>query len=215
MNKLDSIKYKGYKINIYQDINADNPFNFDEGFGNFYHWKDYGKEDYLKYCEALGYNPDTREKIAEDNPLAVRIDKYEHRQVYYSVEGEGYQCKWDTSGCWAVWLPNECLMEDIKRLKTKKAQRKRCIELAREACVVFNQWANGEVYGYMIEDKEGIESGGCWEFYGYEHDKSGLIEHAKEEIDNEIECKINKHIKKIKEQIKNRCPLDKRNVLEV
>ena len=133
------------------DTDPLDPFENDEGLGSFFHWKDYGKEQLAKYCELLGYDIDSREKIRPDDNLAVRIDKYEHSGVWYSIEGEGTQCRWDTSHTWAVWYPNTCLMEDIKRFKTKKTQRKRAIELARQACEVFNQWANGEIYCLVKE----------------------------------------------------------------
>jgi hypothetical protein len=103
MEKINTVEYRGYNINIYPDMDYSyNPFEQDEGLGRFYHWKEHGQEELQKYCELLGYDIDTREKIAKDNPLAVRIDKYEHSVVIYSVEGEGHQCRWDTSSTWAV-----------------------------------------------------------------------------------------------------------------
>jgi hypothetical protein len=148
-----------------------NPFENDEGMGDFFHWKDYGREQLLKYCEALGYDPETREKIGKENPDAVKIDKYEHSGISYSVSGEGRQCRWDTSSAWAVWLPNNCLLEDLKRFKTKETRRKRCIELARQACEVFNQWADGEVYCIVKEtfdhNKKQIDYDVVGGYYGY------------------------------------------------
>lgn len=146
---------KGFEVKyLTYDIDPENPFDskYQEGNGIFYHWKDYGKEQLEKYCELLGYDIDTREKIREDNPLAVRIDKYEHSGISYSVAGEGIQCKWDTSLAWAVWYPDNCAMEDIKRFKTTKTQRARAVELARQACELFNYWANGEVYCIVKEN---------------------------------------------------------------
>jgi len=139
------VKYLTY------DEYVDNPFDDLEGNGQFYHWKDCGREQLEKYCELLGYDIDTREQTGKEHNLAVRIDKYEHSCVYYSVHGEGMQCRWDTSNTWAVWFPDKCAMEDILRFKTKETQRKRAIELARQACELHNQWANGEVYCIVKE----------------------------------------------------------------
>jgi hypothetical protein len=152
----DSLNIKetkeGYEVKyLTYDEYTENPFENWDGIGKFYHWKEQGKEEYLKYCELLGYNPDTREKEKEDNPLAIRIDKYEHGNIYYSIKGEGYQCRWDTSHTWAVWYPDKCALEEIKRFKTKKEQRKRAIELARNACQLFNNWANGNIYCIVKE----------------------------------------------------------------
>ena len=171
----DSISIKktknGYEVRyLTPDKYPENPFENDEGLGNFYHWNN-DREEFLKYCEALGYDHNTTEKIGKENPDVVKIDKYEHSQVYYSVEGEGYNCQWDTSHSWAVWLPNNCLLEDLKRFKTKASRRKRCIELARQACEIFNQWANGEVYCIVKENfdtnKEQIDYDVVGGYYGY------------------------------------------------
>lgn len=170
---------KGYEAKyLAYDTEPTNPFENDEGLGNFYHWKDYGREQLKKYCELLGYDIDTREKIREDCLLAVRIDKFEHSGIVYSVTGEGYQCRWDTSHSWAVWYPNEILLEDIYRFKTKKTQRKRAIELARQSCEVFNQWASGDVYVIVKEtynkNKKQIDYDCICEYFGYEDSLKAL-----------------------------------------
>ena len=173
-NSLKVKKTKtGYEARyLIQDDVPDNPCDNDEGMGNFYHWKEMGREELEKYCEALGYDIDTHEPNGEpENPDAVKIDKYEHSQIYYSVSGEGTQCRWDTSHAWAVWLPNKCLLEDLKRFKTAKTRRARCIELARQACKVINQWQNGDVYCLVKETynpkKEYIDHDTIGGFYGY------------------------------------------------
>jgi len=164
MNYAHEEQYKGYGINIAYDENVDNPFDMDEGLGAFFCWDN--RDELDMYCEALGYDKETREKIAEDKPDAVRIDKYEHSGVSYSVAGEGMQCHWDTSHTWAVWLPNKCLLTELKNLKGK-ARRAKCVQFAREACEVFNKWANGEVYGFMVEFNE-VDIDSCWGFYDIE-----------------------------------------------
>lgn len=178
----DSIKIKktkeGYEIKYltYNEY-SENPFENWEGIGNFYHWNN-GKEEYLKYCKALGYNPNTREKEEKENLYAVEIDKYEHGNIYYSVKGEGYQCKWDTSRGWAVWLPDEECIKDIERFKTEKTRRKRAVGLARQACEIFNQWANGQVYCIVKEiynkNKEQIDYDVVGGYYGYKSSLKAL-----------------------------------------
>jgi hypothetical protein len=176
---LKIIKIKvGFEVRyLTYDNDPENPFENDEGLGNFFHWEEMGREELLKYCEALGYDPETREKIGKENPDAVRIDKYEHSSIWYSVEGEGRQCRWDTSHSWAVWLPNDCLLEELKKFKGK-ARRKKCIEFARQACEVFNQWANGDCYCIVKEtynkDKEQVDYDVVGGYFGYDYAKKAL-----------------------------------------
>ena len=180
----DSLKIRKTKTGfearyLIQDDTGDfNPFEDSEGNGEFFHWKDYGKEQYNRYCELLGFDPDTRETLRPDDPLAVRIDKYEHSGIAYSVSGEGMRCRWDTSSAWAVWYPDKVALDDIKRFRTKKTQRKRAIELARQACKLFNQWANGDIYSLVKETynkkKEYKEHDNCGGYYGYDEAKKAL-----------------------------------------
>lgn len=162
---------KGYEVKYlaYDDYFED-PFEYD-GSGRFYHWKDYGREQLQKYCELLGYDMDTRKKIKPKNPLAVEIDKYEHGQIYYSISGEGYQCRWDTSRSWAVWYPDDSLLQELNKIKNKTKRRKKAIEYARRACELFNQWANGDVYILVKEiyneKKEKIDYDCCGGYFGY------------------------------------------------
>ena len=166
---------RGFEVKyITLDDCAENPFDskYQEGNGIFYHWKDYGREQLVKYCELLGYDIETREKIRKDDKDCVRIDKYEHSGVAYSVAGEGRNCQFDTSSVWAVWWPDKVLFDELKGLKGK-ARRNKCIEYARQSCELFNQWANGEVYCIVVEtfnkDKEHLDYDICGGYYGYEN----------------------------------------------
>lgn len=54
------------------------------------------------------------EKGVIGNPHAVKLDIYEHSGVAYSLSGEGYFCRWDTSRCAALWIPDAGALENIK-----------------------------------------------------------------------------------------------------
>lgn len=47
------------------------------------------------------------------SPLAVMLDIYEHSAVSYSISGEGMQCRWDTSGGAAAWIPDADAVANI------------------------------------------------------------------------------------------------------
>lgn len=54
---------------------------------------------------------------------------------------------------------------------------------------LYSAWAWGDVYGVSeILDEQGneLEDGSCWGFYGTDHEKTGLLEHAKSVIDCHI-----------------------------
>jgi hypothetical protein len=63
----------------------------------------------------------------------------------------------------------------------------------KEAFDLYTAWAWGDCYGISrIEDPDGneIEDGPGWGFYGYDHEKSGLLSEARATIDCDIRLGI-------------------------
>jgi len=80
----------------------------------------------------------------------------------------------------------------------------------QDSAALYSSWAWGDVYGFTVEDKEGDEIDSCWGFYGDNHEKSGLIEHAKNAIDCTIRYNRRVKLNKLKELIKNSVAIEKR-----
>jgi hypothetical protein len=96
-------------------------------------------------------------------------------------------CQGDTTLCLAIALP-EWLQTTGVTKEQAPAQLESAIEL-------YSAWAWGDVYGVSEiiapgpedEDGEGIEGASCWGFYGSDHEKSGLMDHARDSIEYHIE----------------------------
>lgn len=78
---------------------------------------------------------------------------------------------------------------------------------------LYSAWAWGDCYGYRIEFPDDEDS--CWGFYGTDHEKSGLLEYAKNAIDCHIEYERKQHFARIKKLIKAHVPLIYRPVRPV
>jgi len=158
------------------DDEPENPFEDWDGNGAFSCWAN-GGDELDTFCKLLGYNRDTREQTGEEHSDAVRIDKYEHGGIVYSVNNEGRNCRWDTSKNWAVWFPDDCLLGELKTL-TEKKRREKVIEHARRACKLFNQWANGDVYCLVKEtynaDKNPVDYDVVGGYYGIDYAMEAL-----------------------------------------
>lgn len=156
-----------YRIRIEQDTDAQDPFKNDEGLGDIF--------TLHRHSRTLA----KAENAIKNNKDAVLLSVYSHSGEYWSVRGElpaMMQCGFDSVAVAGVWIPNECLEEELKELD-KTARKERCEILARQACEVYNQYLSGDVWGFIIEKQnqcsackheewEHIHS--CWEFYGYE-----------------------------------------------
>jgi hypothetical protein len=186
----ETIEKEGFVASIFSDEWAEYPFDNMDGMGDFSCWNN-RREEESRYCELLGFDIDTHERIGKPHNLAVEIDKYEHSGISYSVRGEGMNCRWDTSKGWAVWFPDKCALDDIMTRKTKKAQRNRAVVMARQACELFNQWTNGDVWFYNIEDEQGNDVDSCGGFYG--------IESVREEVNSQLDYAIKEKAENLKE----------------
>lgn len=49
------------------------------------------------------------------NPYYVPMDIYAHGLEVWSIHGEGFQCRWDTSNYGGVWVPEADLIEELDR----------------------------------------------------------------------------------------------------
>lgn len=176
MDAIETINYKGYKINIYQDDDPLDPAEWADGSGFLVH--------YHRDCKIENRYV-TREEISDwyngDNSLEKKywifpVSSYIHSGVVLSL-GSGRNFpdqRWDVSHVGAVLIKRD------RKLRKEKARK-----WAEGIVEEWNQYLWGEIYGYMIEDEEGEEEGGCWGFYGNYND-SGLISEAKAEVDNMI-----------------------------
>ena len=73
---------------------------------------------------------------------------------------------------------------------------------------LWGYWAWGDVYGFNIE-AEGFGDS-CFGFYGDNHEKSGLLDMARESIDHHLRDKWEKRMQRLKTLISNRVPLNDR-----
>jgi hypothetical protein len=113
----------------------------------------------------------------------VPLSYYEHGLCLWSIAGElpaGANCRFDSVQFAGAWIPDAETLASAKNYggsTRRHFMRKR----AREACVAYTQWCNGDVYGYEIErvttcphcgeeSKEPLDS--CWGFFGLDYCRS-------------------------------------------
>ncbi len=85
-------------------------------------------------------------------------------------------CQGDVALCLAIATPEWLKLTGVTPENAK--------EQLEQAIKLYGDWAWGNVYGYTLEDENGEEvEGSCWGFYGWDHEKSGLLESAREAIE--------------------------------
>jgi hypothetical protein len=117
-----------------------------------------------------------------------------------------FHCPWDSGQVGFIWVSIKKALEQFNRKKMSKQLRKRIIDCLVAEVKVYDQFISGETYGFMIEptdqNKEIECDDSCWGFFGYDHEKSGLLDHAKPSIDYAIKAYKEKVINNRNRRIK-------------
>lgn len=97
----------------------------------------------------------------------------------------GIPCLYEQSNGYSQGHSTLCLVVLTPEwLKLSGVNPEHAEAICKGAFDLYSAWAWGDVYGYTCEDENGdeIDDASCWGFYGSDHEKSGLLESAREQI---------------------------------
>lgn len=162
-------EYKGYTIRIEQDTDIESP----DSWGN--------TDLFLTACHSRhfevrveGFHPQNDDfgKISKQYHI-FPLYAYIHSGTSLSLSNTHYpfNCQWDAGQVGYVFAEKKG-WKDATKAK----------EAAQSLIETWNNYLSGNVWGFVIEDKEGEHVDSCWGFYG---DADGyVLEKAKESVDS-------------------------------
>lgn len=201
MNPIETIDYRNHKIKIYVDEAASNPlYDFGHPEGTLFftstrndinHYWIKGKEpacgaDRFLYRFVTGAAP-TDPKF-EETHYWLPIYRFEHGGVVY--RNEPFNDPWDSGLAGMVSIPKSTAKQEWPN-----DPRQGALNYLEALTKSFSAWANGDVYGYVVEDADGEEIDSCW---GYVGDMDYVISEAKGVVDYHVEYE-DPHEAKVKE----------------
>lgn len=203
MENSNLLEYKGFKIEVTQDDLSESPRDW-ENLGTmtcFHNGYDLGDKNDLSI--------DDLEEIAKDkNYISLPLFLYDHSGI--TMNTTGFSCKWDSGQVGLMYVSLEKVRKEYSVKKVSKKLRAKIIEYLISEVDIYDKFLAGDVYGYIVDD-----FGSCSGFYGHNHERSGLLEQAKNCINCHIQYKTKDHAKQVKIWIKNRVPLQYRDALSV
>lgn len=214
MEALETINYKGYNIEIVADDFAQDPREWDnvakmvcqhgryhlgdEQYKNNYanSWREwfayYVVENYvldldLRIYDTFGYFEEEEEvdkvwEWIEKNMIVMPLFLYDHSGITISTSRT---CRWDSGQVGFMYVTKREAVKEWGNKYFTKAVEEKAIACMEAELKIYDDYLRGDVYGYRILDENGDEIDSLWGFYGYDHEKSGLLEEAKSYIDNE------------------------------
>lgn len=212
METLETIKYKGYEINIVADNFVQDPREWDnitkmvcqhgryhlgdEQYENnhanswrewfaYYVLKNYATGLNLKIYDTFGYFEEEEEvdKVwdwIEKNMIVMPLFLYDHSGISISTSRT---CRWDSGQVGFMYITKKKAVEEFGKKYFTKAVEEKAIACMESELKIYDDYLRGDVYGYRILDENGDEIDSLWGFYGYDHEKSGLLNEAKSCID--------------------------------
>ena len=190
---METTNYKNYLIKLDYDENCENPRAWDN-IGTIYTAsRDYGFGDENFYC-----SDELQEQLDSDKcdgDIIYPINAYIHSGITISLGS--YNCRFDSGVIGYIRIPAE-YAEDA-------------LEVAKEEIDTLDKYLRGEVFAYVIEDSQGNIVDSCSGYYS----ENDAINDAKDMIDCFVQHAIKNHIRKLKQQIKHKAPLNKRIALAI
>ncbi len=183
-----TIEYRGFTINIQYDEDARSPREEFDNLGTLYtgHRNYRPEEDFNKNFdkeEVFDGKFGVFKKSFLKDYIALPVYLYDHSGQ--SVNTTGFSCKWD-SGCFGIIAVS---IDDVKKEYGWKiitsSRRKKIESYLNGEIETYDDYLQGNVYGFTIEDEVGNEIDSCWGYYGYDN-----IDYIEKECKETIDCAL-------------------------
>lgn len=105
--------------------------------------------------------------VKEYGPMFIYpVYMYDHSSISFSLTP--FNDRWDSGCVGFIYVTKETVRNEYKVNKIGKNLTNKVKRLLSGELDTYASYINGDVYGYSIEDTDGIELDSLWGIYGYE-----------------------------------------------
>lgn len=162
--------YKGYKIELIQDEDAENPRTEWDNLGTIGHWH----RRYVMGEVDLRHDFIAREGIEEfiatlekQGAVVLPISMLDHSGITIWVGNKPHwsdSAGWDSGQVGYIWAEAKKIRNEYMVKRITKKIREKVEAVLKSEVATFNAYLNGDVVGYVVtKDEEEIDS--CWGFF--------------------------------------------------
>jgi hypothetical protein len=180
MEEIETINKGDFEIKIFQDEFAENPRSWDNMFKMvcFHNHYDLGDKTNLNQNSFNGWDELKEYLIKEEEAVFILpLYLYDHSGITISTTPFGY--RWDSGQIGFIYTTNKLLEEMGHPLNVSKDKLKKW---AIAETKIYDNYLTGEVFSFQLEYKDGHLIDSVSGFYGFDHDKSGLLDYAEDSI---------------------------------
>lgn len=162
---MDTIAYEDYTIGIEQDEYADSPRE----------WDNLGEILYTSTRYELGDRcvdaEDIQDIIDDDNNIYLPVYAYIHSGTSLSTSNRRYPFTdpWDSGMCGIIYVSKDRVRKEYGKQRISRKLYAKVESILRSEIKVLNQYFQGDVYCYSIQDENGDTIDSCCGFYGYDY----------------------------------------------
>ena len=129
------------------------------------------KNDWRYYSDEV---KNYLEVVFFDKFIALPVYKYEHGGI--AIATSPFGCRWDSGQIGYIYTTKAVIKEVMCISKVTKKDVEKAIASMEAEIVYFNEYLQGENFGFIIEDEEENELDSCWGFIGGDFEKNGMID---------------------------------------
>jgi hypothetical protein len=123
-----------------------------------------------------------------DHVIYLPLYLYDHSGITINTTGFNHldSGHWDWGWVGVIYITKEKAKKEYGWKVLNKQRIEKLEEYLRSEVETYDDYLTGNVYRYDIELPDGEEGDSCGGYYGSDHEKSGLMEAAKHEVDYDI-----------------------------
>ena len=172
-------EYKGCKIELHYDLSPESP-------------RDWGWKDVI-YSNHRNINPDnhTIDEILDDDgkiskefkETHVYLSLYSYSHGGTTIRTTPFNDRFDSGFFGIIAISKDNIKKETGHKIVTKKDRENYIRFLEGRVEVYDQYINGQVYGYVALGKDGEELHSCWGYFGDEDD---CISDAKDIVESHL-----------------------------
>jgi hypothetical protein len=177
-------KVKDLTINIFQDEDAMTPREWDNlgTIVTFHKRIDLGDKDH-----GFSSPDDLQIKLDKKGVVSLPIYMMDHSGLTVSTNPDMFRtCDpqgWDWGKLGYIFVEEDKIKKEYSVSEVTSELRDTVLSVLNSEIEVYNQFIQGDVYGYVIEDEDGNNLDSVWGFFGIEN----CLEEAKSHAESVIE----------------------------
>jgi hypothetical protein len=195
MTLIEEYKTKsGKTLQIIQDEDPQSPREWDNlgtmaCFHNRYTLGD-GKKIHLISHEDFKNWDEMENHIRQELKAVAVLPLYLYDHGGITIATTPFSCRWDSGQVGFIYITQECLNKSritqgsgdgILDDESNQDYLERLEKYLKCEVETYDQYLRGDVYGFLLKNKEGDIEDSCWGFYGDNIKENGILDHIADE----------------------------------